>query len=150
MSQFEKGARQIRFVGAYLRVFDLVEACTIADVGVDEGRTFLEDPAVKTIIDREMDFAFRRLAITPARTLLQVAEIAYKEPLLHSDDAYVSERGDILEFMSIKEQTKGLEILCKYQEVLGKESRQGSEDEQLLIGNAEDATAVMARLKGSA
>lgn len=115
----ELSIEQIMFLEKYLESFDIESAADAVDLPIAEANTTLEHPVVKGIVAKEKNFRFRRLSVTNSRTLLHIAEVAYKQPLVDTDDPYAAaEREQVLAELPLKESIKGLELLCKYSEVL--------------------------------
>ena len=142
---------QIAFIEKYLENFDMEVAADATNLSIADATKTLEHPIVKEIVAKEKGFRFRRLSVTNSRTLLHIAEIAYKQPLLADEDPYVTaEREQILAELPMKESIKGLELLCKYSDVLKSTSgaaTPGSTEEK--IGTIEAAADIAKRLVGA-
>jgi hypothetical protein len=141
---------QIQFMDVYLRDFNLDDAKMDVDISDKEVQEALEHSQVKELIEREQAFRFRKLGITPTRTLLHIAEVAYKKPcILVQGDEFYDEREAALGVVDTKEQTKALELLCKYQEVLEKGPK-GKNNEEILgkIATVEEGLSIAKRLMG--
>ena len=114
------GAEQmdkIKFIEKYLIDFDLELAADEANIPVDKAKLYLKDPDVKDIVDKEAAFRYRKLSVTKSKTMLHIAEKAYKEVLIDTgDELDMAARQQALDGVADKSALKALELLCKYDE----------------------------------
>lgn len=114
------GAEQmdkIKFIEKYLIDFDIDLAADQANISVEAAKRYLRDPDVKDIIDKEAAFRYRKLAVSKSKTMLHIAEKAYKEVLIDTgDEAEMAARQQALDGVADKSSLKALELLCKYDE----------------------------------
>lgn len=117
--------KQIQFMDKYLQSFNLEKACMESDITPKEGQEILEIPTIREIVQKELNFKFRRTQITTSRILLHVSEIATRSPLMidkeDNPDEYELRSGFLEATVDNKEVLKASEILLKYNELSGNE-----------------------------
>lgn len=147
----ELSIEQIMFLEKYLENFDLEAAADATNTSKETATETLEHPTVKEIVSKEKGFRFRRLSVSNSKTLLHIAEMAYKQTLLADEDPVVrADREQILADLPMKESLKALELLCKYSDVLKNATgfiTPGTTDEK--ITTIEAAADIAKRLVGA-
>lgn len=147
----ELSVEQVQFLDEYLKSFNLEDSMVNTDIEEAEAKAALVHPQVTELIDKEQRFRFRKLGITPSRTLLTIAEMAYKTPcILDESDPDYESRKEVLEFIDTKEQQKALELLCKFHDVLNQSTKKNVKGDELLtkITNAEEGLKMAKKLIG--
>ena len=141
---------QVQFLENYLLNFNLDEACDRSGMSKKDGEETLQHPVVKEIVEREHNFRFRRLTVSASRTILSIAEIAYKEPMIATDPTELALRQAALSQVSDKDSLKALETLCKYQETLGLQQTGAAKEKDIIdeVSTPEGALALMKRMVG--
>lgn len=143
---------EVQFLERYLVNFDLNDACDAVGLSVEQGERVLANPIANQIVQREQGFRFRRLSVSNSRTLLHIAEVAYREPLLTDDSTPEGQlRAAALESLEQKESTKALELLCKYSEALKKDGKQPEQNADLVeqVSTIDAAADIAKRLLGA-
>lgn len=143
---------EVQFLERYLINFDLNDACDTIGLSIEQGERVLANPIADQIIKREQGFRFRRLSVTNSRTLLHIAEVAYRSPLLADDNTPEGQlRAAALESLEQKESTKALELLCKYADALKKDGKPMEPNADLVeqVSTIDAAADIAKRLLGA-
>ncbi|MGL5714479.1 MAG: hypothetical protein ACRCX2_15780 [Paraclostridium sp.] len=141
---------QVRFLENYLRNFDLEEACDRSGITKDIGEETLQHPIVREIVDKEENMRFRRLTVSASKTVLHIAEMAYKEPMLPTDPIEYECRKVALQGITDQTSLKALELLCKFQDTLGMSTAGGSKEEDVIdkVSTVDGAKSLFKRIIG--